>query len=175
MHKTGCAREIENKLSFHSLAPSFNKTGCAREIENRFSFRSLAPSFNKTGCAREIENEFSLRPIAPSFNKTGCAREIENRFSFRSLAPSLLHIEERSVRTATCVRSAAVNLPFLQNKTLKGSETALFYIGKLPCTYTEICIKLMVMPAKPKPEHSRQGVIRHKRHNNSNNNKNLIR
>jgi|GEM_PF-4491930 len=162
-------------FSFRSLAPSFNKTGCAREIENRFSFRPIAPSFNKTGCARETENEFSFRSLAPSFNKTGCAREIENEFSFRSLAPSLLHIEECSVRTAMRVRSAAVNLPFLQNKIVKGSETALFYIGKLPCTYTEICIKLMVMPAKPKPEHSRQGVIRHKRHNNSNNNKNLIR
>ena len=115
----------------------FNKTGCAREIENKFSFHSLAPSFNKTGCAREIENRFSFHSLAPSFNKTGCARETENSFSFHSLAPSLLHIEERSVRTATCVRSAEVNLPFLQNKTLKGSETSPFYIGKLPCTYTE--------------------------------------
>ncbi len=76
LHKLGCIRQFENKISLRSLALTLHKLGCIRQFENKISLRSLALTLHKLGCIRQFENKISTANACQNKKELNIAHNI---------------------------------------------------------------------------------------------------
>ena len=103
LHKIGCIRQFESKLSLHSLALFLHKIGCIRQFESKLSLRSLALFLHHLELFQVI--------LASSRLYTQHIMKTDIAYSSLSMHPLVKRIAQAIILFSICLCAIGLPLP----------------------------------------------------------------